>query len=132
MPKPSQRSDAAMQSTTGTGTEPTHGGRALRAAMAQFEAASDHLQLEAGLRAVLGVAQREVTVRFPVKRDDGSVEVFSGYRVRHNVARGPAKGGMRFHPHTDLDDVRALAMWMTWKCALVDVPFGGAKGGVTV
>src|SRR3990170_1055914 len=63
--------------------------------------------------------------------DDGSVRVFSGYRVQHNVARGPAKGGLRFHPQTDLDDVRALAMWMTWKCALVEVPFGGAKGGVT-
>ena len=62
--------------------------------------------------------------------DDGSVRVFSGYRVQHNVARGPAKGGLRFHPQTDLDDVRALAMWMTWKCALVEVPFGGAKGGV--
>jgi glutamate dehydrogenase (NAD(P)+) len=65
-----------------------------------------------------------------VRRDDGSVEVFTGYRVQHNVARGPAKGGLRFHPDTDLDEVRALAMWMTWKCALVDVPFGGAKGGV--
>ena len=70
-------------------------------------------------------------MNFPVKMDDGSVRVFSGYRVQHNVARGPAKGGLRFHPQTDLDDVRALAMWMTWKCALVDVPFGGAKGGVT-
>ena len=66
-----------------------------------------------------------------MKRDDGSVEVFTGYRVQHNVARGPAKGGLRYHPDTDLDDVRALAMWMTWKCALVNVPFGGAKGGVT-
>ena len=82
-------------------------------------------------RAVLRVPQREYTVNFPVKLDDGSVGVFQGYRVQHNVARGPAKGGLRFHPATDLDDVRALAMWMTWKCALVDVPFGGAKGGVT-
>ena len=89
------------------------------------------LRLEPGLRAVLRVPQREYTVRFPVKRDDGSTEVFQGYRVQHNVARGPAKGGLRFHPATDVDDVRALAMWMTWKCALVDVPFGGAKGGVT-
>ena len=104
---------------------------ALAAALAQFDAAADHIGLEAGLRAVLRVPQREVTVHFPVKRDDGSVEVFQGYRVQHNVARGPAKGGLRFHPSTDLDDVRALAMWMTWKAALVDVPFGGAKGGVT-
>jgi glutamate dehydrogenase (NAD(P)+) len=73
-----------------------------------------------------------LTVRFPVKRDDGSIDVFTGYRVQHNVARGPAKGGIRYHPGTDLNDVRALAMWMTWKSALVDVPFGGAKGGVTV
>jgi glutamate dehydrogenase (NAD(P)+) len=107
------------------------GGRALDAAIAQFDAAAGHLALDPGLRAVLRVPQREYTVRFPVTRDDGSVEVFTGYRVQHNVARGPAKGGLRYHPQTDIDDVRALAMWMTWKCALVDVPFGGAKGGVT-
>ncbi|MFO7532098.1 MAG: Glu/Leu/Phe/Val dehydrogenase, partial [Candidatus Limnocylindrales bacterium] len=71
-----------------------------------------------------------LTVHFPVRLDSGAVEVFTGYRVQHNTARGPAKGGLRFHPQTDLDDVRALAMWMTWKCALVGVPFGGAKGGV--
>jgi glutamate dehydrogenase (NAD(P)+) len=110
---------------------PSTGAAALDAARAQFDAAADHIDLEPGLRDVLRVAQREYTVRFPVKRDDGTVEVFQGYRVQHNVARGPAKGGLRFHPATDLDDVRALAMWMTWKCALVHVPFGGAKGGVT-
>jgi glutamate dehydrogenase (NAD(P)+) len=109
----------------------SRGAAALEAALAQFDAAADHLALEPGLRAVLRVPQREWTVHFPVKLDDGSVEVFQGYRVQHNVARGPAKGGLRYHPATDLDDVRALAMWMTWKCALVDVPFGGAKGGVT-
>ena len=107
------------------------GANALAAALAQYDAAADHLALEPGIRAVLRVPQREHTLNFPVKRDDGSVEVFQGYRVQHNVARGPAKGGLRFHPTTDIDDVRALAMWMTWKCALVDVPFGGAKGGVT-
>ena len=107
------------------------GRRALDAAVAQFESAADHLALDPGIRAVLRVPQREYTVRFPVTRDDGSVEVFTGYRVQHNVARGPAKGGLRYHPQTDIDDVRALAMWMTGKCALVDVPFGGAKGGVT-
>ena len=110
----------------------TGGAGALAAALAQFDAAADHLQLDPGVRAVLRSPQREVTVRFPVKRDDGRTDVLTGYRVQHNVARGPAKGGIRFHPHADLDDVRALAMWMTWKCALVDVPFGGAKGGVTV
>jgi glutamate dehydrogenase (NAD(P)+) len=118
--------------TTRTGASaPTSGARALAAAMAQFDAAADHLGLEPSLRAILRVPQREYTVHFPVTLDDGTVRVFSGYRVQHNVARGPAKGGLRYHPATDLDDVRALAMWMTWKCALVDVPFGGAKGGVT-
>jgi glutamate dehydrogenase (NAD(P)+) len=105
---------------------------ALTAARTQFDQTADHLQLESSLRAILRVPQREWTVTFPIKRDDGHVGVFTGFRVQHNVARGPAKGGLRFHPATDLDDVRALAMWMTWKCALVDVPFGGAKGGVTV
>jgi glutamate dehydrogenase (NAD(P)+) len=109
----------------------TSGARALDAARQQFDAAADHLDLDPGTRAILRVPQREYTVNFPVTMDDGSVRVFSGYRVQHNVARGPAKGGLRYHPATDLDDVRALAMWMTWKCALVDVPFGGAKGGVT-
>ncbi|MDP2350303.1 MAG: Glu/Leu/Phe/Val dehydrogenase, partial [Chloroflexota bacterium] len=109
----------------------TAGQNALAAALAQFDAAAEHLGIEADLRADLRVPQREYTVNFPVHMDDGSVRVFSGYRVQHNVSRGPAKGGLRFHPQTDLDDVRALAMWMTWKCALVEVPFGGAKGGVT-
>ena len=108
------------------------GTRARSAALEQFDAAADHLELDAELRSILRVPQREYTVNFPVRLDDGSVRVFSGYRVQHNVARGPAKGGIRYHPSTDLDDVRALAMWMTWKCALVDVPFGGAKGGVAV
>jgi glutamate dehydrogenase (NAD(P)+) len=107
------------------------GAGALAAAVEQYDAAADHLALDPALRAVLRVAQREYTVHFPVKLDDGSVQIFTGFRVQHNVSRGPAKGGLRFHPQADLDDVRALALWMTWKCALVDVPFGGAKGGVT-
>ena len=106
------------------------GARALDAALQQFDAAADYVGLGDGPRDVLRVAQRELTVHFPVSLDDGTVRVFTGYRVQHNVARGPAKGGLRYHPATDLDDVRALAMWMTWKCALADVPFGGAKGGV--
>ncbi len=114
-----------------TAAPATSGARALAAALTQFDAAADHLALDPGLRQVLRHPQREHTLRFPVKRDDGTTDVVTGYRVQHNVARGPAKGGLRYHPHTDLDDVRALAMWMTWKCALVDVPFGGAKGGVT-
>ncbi len=120
-----------MQQSTQAPTA-VRGASALAAALAQFEQTADHLQLDPALRAILRVPKREWTVNFPVKLDDGSVAVFTGYRVQHNVARGPAKGGLRYHPATDIDDVRALAMWMTWKCALVDVPFGGAKGGVTV
>ena len=105
---------------------------ALGSALVQFGRVADYLELDPGTRAILRVPKREFTVRFPVNMDDGHVEVFTGYRVQHNLARGPAKGGIRFHPAADLDEVRALAMWMTWKCALVNVPFGGAKGGVTV
>jgi glutamate dehydrogenase (NAD(P)+) len=111
-------------------TQVTRGAAALAAARSQFEAAADHLSLDPDLRTILGTPWRELTVHFPVTLDDGKVTLFTGYRVQHNVARGPAKGGLRYHPATDLDDVRALSMWMTWKCALVDVPFGGAKGGV--
>jgi glutamate dehydrogenase (NAD(P)+) len=93
--------------------------------------AADQIHLDPGLREVLRSPQRETTVRFPVERDDGSIQVFTGYRVWHNISRGPAKGGIRYHPSTDLDEVRALAMWMTWKSALLRLPFGGAKGGVT-
>lgn len=96
----------------------------------QFDLAADLLHLDSNLREVLRTCQRELTVNFPVKMDDGSIRVFQGYRVQHNTARGPAKGGLRFHPSVSLDDVRALAMWMTWKCAVVGIPFGGAKGGV--
>src|SRR5690349_5444108 len=126
------RSPSRMHTSTPASEAPTRGRAALTAAQAQFDLAADHLQLEPGLRSVLRVPKREWTVNFPVRLDDGRVEVFRGYRVQHNVARGPAKGGLRYHASTDLDDVRALAMWMTWKAALVDVPFGGAKGGVTV
>src|SRR5207249_5126775 len=82
------------------------------------------------LREVLREVQREFTCHFPVKLDNGHTRVFTGYRVQHNINRGPAKGGIRFSPDVSLDDVRALAMWMTWKCAVVNIPFGGAKGGV--
>ena len=76
--------------------------------------------------------QRELTVNFPVTMDSGDVQVFTGHRVQHNVSRGPAKGGIRYHQDVTLDEVRALAMWMTWKCACVNIPYGGAKGGVIV
>jgi glutamate dehydrogenase (NAD(P)+) len=98
----------------------------------QFDLAADRLDLDSGLRQILRVPQRELAVNFPVKHDDGTIHVYSGYRVQHNITRGPAKGGIRYHPAVDLDEVRALAMWMTWKCALVNIPFGGAKGGVIV
>ena len=114
-----------------TAAPATSGARALAAALTQFDAAADHLALDPGLRQVLRHPQREHTFRFPVKRDDGTTDVVTGYRVQHNVARGRRRAGCGITPTTDLDDVRALAMWMTWKCALVDVPFGGAKGGVT-
>jgi glutamate dehydrogenase (NAD(P)+) len=102
----------------------------LRSALAQFDEAADRLGLDPGIRAVLRVPKRELTVNFPVEMDDGRVQVFNGYRVQHNLARGPAKGGIRYHPEVDIDEVRALAMWMSWKCAVVRLPFGGAKGGV--
>ncbi|MGH2464539.1 MAG: Glu/Leu/Phe/Val family dehydrogenase [Candidatus Limnocylindrales bacterium] len=120
-----------MQQTLQTPVQ-SPGASALAVARAQFDRTADHLQLEPGIRAILRVPKREWTVNFPVTLDDGRTEVFTGYRVQHNVARGPAKGGLRYHPATDLDEVRALAMWMTWKSALVNVPFGGAKGGVTL
>jgi glutamate dehydrogenase (NAD(P)+) len=99
-------------------------------AVQQLEIVADRLGLDEGLLQVLSYPQRELTVNFPVKMDDGTTRVFKGYRVQHNCARGPAKGGIRYSPTAGLDEVRALAMWMTWKCALVSIPFGGAKGGV--
>ena len=101
-------------------------------AQRQFDNAAEILSLSPGLRAVLRQVRRELVVRFPVKLDDGGLRMFEGYRVQHNLTRGPAKGGLRFHPETNIDEVKALAMWMTWKCALVNIPFGGAKGGVVV
>ena len=104
---------------------------AWQVALAQYDRAADQLNLGAAVRDVLRYPKREVTVHFPVQLDDGSSQVFTGYRVWHNLARGPAKGGMRFHPESDLAEIRALAMLMTWKCACVKIPYGGAKGGVT-
>jgi glutamate dehydrogenase (NAD(P)+) len=101
-------------------------------AQQQFDKAADMLGLPDGIRAILRVPNRELSIHFPVKMDDGSTEVFTGYRVQHNLSRGPAKGGIRYHPQVDIDEVRALSMWMTWKCALVNIPYGGAKGGVIV
>ena len=96
----------------------------------QFDRVADLLELDAGARGLLREPIREFSFAIPVRMDDGSTQVFRGFRVQHNDARGPSKGGIRFHPHETLDTVRALAMWMTWKCAVVDIPLGGAKGGV--
>src|SRR3954469_19159263 len=101
-------------------------------AVEQFQIAADVLGLDDGMRKILSHCQRELTVHFPVEMDDGSVEVFTGHRVQHNSGPGPTKGGIRYHKSVTLSEVKALAMWMTWKCAVVGLPFGGAKGGVTV
>lgn len=97
-----------------------------------FNASADRLGLDAGTRRMLQEPWRDLRVSLPVRMDDGRVEVLSGYRVQHNGARGPYKGGLRYHPHADEDEVRALAMLMTWKTALLDLPFGGAKGGIEI
>jgi len=99
-------------------------------AQKQFDTAADHLKLESWLRDVLRRPKRQLIVSVPTKMDDGSIRVFEGYRVQHNLARGPAKGGIRYHPNVTLDEVKALASWMTWKCATVNIPFGGGKGGI--
>jgi glutamate dehydrogenase (NAD(P)+) len=99
-------------------------------AQRQFDTAADYLELDESSRQVLRNAKRQLVVSIPVRMDGGEVRVFEGYRVQHNIARGPAKGGIRFHPNVTLDEVKALASWMTWKCATVGIPYGGGKGGV--
>jgi glutamate dehydrogenase (NAD(P)+) len=102
------------------------------AAAVRFDEAARRLNLDDGMCKILRSPAREITVHIPVQLDDGRLEVFTGYRVQHSIARGPAKGGIRFAPDVTLDEVRALASWMTWKCAVVNIPFGGGKGGVIV
>jgi glutamate dehydrogenase (NAD(P)+) len=99
-------------------------------AQSQFDSIAEILSLDDGTRELLRNPLREHTFAIPIRLDDGNVRVFRGFRVQHNDARGPCKGGIRFHPLETLDTVRALAMWMTWKCSVVDIPLGGAKGGV--
>jgi glutamate dehydrogenase (NAD(P)+) len=101
-----------------------------RIAQIQFDMAAEYLKLDPGLRQVLRTPKRILEVSVPTKMDNGQVKVFTGFRVQHNVARGPAKGGIRYHPNVTLDEVKALAAWMTWKTATVNIPYGGAKGGV--
>ncbi len=102
----------------------------LLAAEARFDIAAEALNLDSGISKILRTPSREVTVYIPVEMDDGRIEVFTGYRVQHSIARGPAKGGIRYASHVTLDEVRALASWMTWKCAVVNIPYGGGKGGI--
>jgi len=101
-------------------------------AQKQFDHVADLLNLDESTRELLRNPLREYQFLIPVRMDDGKVKVFRGFRVQHNDARGPAKGGIRFHPQETIDTVRALAMWMTWKCAVVNIPFGGAKAGVKI
>jgi len=101
-----------------------------RIAMRQFDIAAEKLNLEPGLREILRRPRRALLLSLPVKMDDGSTRVFQGFRVQHNNSRGPCKGGIRYHPNVSYDEVQALASWMTWKCATVNIPFGGAKGGI--
>ncbi len=105
---------------------------AFEMAQAQFDHVAELLQLDPEVREILRWPLREFHFRIPVRMDDGSMRVFQGFRVQHNDARGPNKGGIRFHPAETIDTVRALATWMTWKCAVVDIPLGGGKGGVIV
>ena len=104
---------------------------AYEAAMENFDLAADALELDHNVRNMIKSPERVLTVHLPVRMDNGKIHTFQGHRVQHSTARGPAKGGIRYHPHVTLDEVKALATWMTWKCAVVNIPFGGGKGGVT-
>jgi len=108
-----------------------HKKSAYQVALENFEAAADALELSQDVRAMIKYPERVLTVNLPVRMDNGEVHRFQGYRVQHSTVRGPAKGGIRYHPGVTLEEVQALAMWMTWKCAVVNIPFGGGKGGVT-
>jgi glutamate dehydrogenase (NAD(P)+) len=115
-----------------TTTKTPHVRNPFQNALAQLEKATEFLDVDPDIVERLRWPQRELMVRFPVEMDSGEIRMFNGFRVQHSLAPGPAKGGIRYHPSVDLNEVRALAMWMTWKCAIVGVPFGGAKGGVEV
>lgn len=110
---------------------PSHPGP-LETAQVQLARAVDHLGLDSGMHAMLATCRREMNVAIPLRRDTGETVVLHGFRIQHNISRGPGKGGLRYHPAVDVDEVRALAMWMTWKCAIVELPYGGAKGGVAI
>ena len=122
--------ESKVKAATSDGSGP-ESGSVYGMAVEQFNIAADQLGIDEGSRRILSEPKRELTVHFPVKMDSGDIQVFSGHRVQHNMARGPGKGGIRYHPGVTLDEVKALAMWMTWKCAVTGIPYGGAKGGVT-
>jgi glutamate dehydrogenase (NAD(P)+) len=123
---------AAVGAGASAGTGDVPGGSVLEDARAQLATAVEVLGYDESMYQMLATPRREITVAIPLRRDDGTQEVLIGHRVQHSLARGPAKGGLRYAPDVTLDEVRALAMWMTWKCALLDVPYGGAKGGVAI
>src|SRR5688500_3596875 len=102
------------------------------AALQYLDEAAELMNLDEGIYAILREPKRSLLVSVPVRMDDERIKVFQGFRVHHDVTRGPAKGGIRYHPGVSLDEVKALAMWMTWKCAVVNIPYGGAKGGIIV
>ena len=141
LPSSPRKTPASLRATVPTnrsdlGSVDAHGGTSVqgvdfnRITDEQFQIAADHMKLEGEIRLLLRSPYRELVVQVPVRRDDGRLEMFHGFRVQHNAVRGPYKGGIRYHPDVDLGEVRSLASLMTWKTALVDVPFGGAKGGV--
>ena len=127
-PRPAPR--AAESHRAGAAVEAAEDLNPFRIAMRQFDTAAEKLELSEGLREVLRRPRRALSLSLPIKMDDGSLRVFQGYRVQHNSSRGPCKGGIRYHPNVTFDEVQALASWMTWKCATVNIPFGGAKGGI--
>src|SRR5207253_606062 len=127
-PRPAPR--AAESHPAGAAVEVAEDLNPFRIAMRQFDTAAEKLELSEGLRELLRRPRRALSLSLPIKMDDSSLRVFQGYRVQHNSSRGPCKGGIRYHPNVTFDEVKALASWMTWKCATVNIPFGGAKGGI--
>jgi len=125
---------SAARSKSGTNGPPAHAARRslYENVTRQFDKAADVIHLDPDIRKILGTTTNEIVVHFPVKMDDGRVEIFTGYRVQHNNVLGPYKGGIRFHPDVEIDEVRSLATWMTWKSAIANIPFGGAKGGIQI
>lgn len=126
---PSVNDDTGVASLRAAATEKTS---AWATALAQLDEIAELMGLAPGVHSILRAPKRALIVSVPFRRDDGTTSVYEGFRVHHNVTRGPAKGGIRYHPDVGLEEVKALAMWMTWKCAIVGIPFGGAKGGITV